>query len=126
MSPNELIRAEFVGKYLIPTDNFRQQSENIIKEYTHRMKNNEKIAPISVTTLDKSADKSALPILVSDIEKLSEPVFIVDGHHRYIAHLNQKNYPLMAIWIEYSPDNRMIRDYYDFLEAYEYVQDKTL
>lgn len=114
----------FIGRYLIPTDDIRQSSDEIAYKYIRKMKNHCSIPPILVAFSDgvvplEFADKE---VQVSNIEKLDTPVFVLDGHHRYYAHLNQPDYPLSAIFVNIMPDKLDISQLYDHLDGYEWAK----
>lgn len=116
----KVIEKNFLGKYLIPTDNIRQQSSGIVKTYIQEMNEGKDIIPIIVAT--NSASHIGETMLVSDILKMNEPIYILDGHHRFIASLNPgaKNYPLKAYFTDKVTDERDIGTLYDYLDSYEY------
>lgn len=116
----KVIEKNFLGKYLIPTDNIRQQSSAIVKFYIQEMNEGKDITPITVAT--NPATHIGETMLVSEILKIDEPVYILDGHHRFIASLTPgaKNYPLKAVFVDRVTDERDVGTLYDYLDAYEY------
>lgn len=115
-----VIENNFLGKYLIPTDNIRQQCSDIIKIYVQEMNAGNDITPILVATT--SAAHIGKTMLVSEILNMNEPVYVLDGHHRFIASLNPgaKAYPLKAYFTDRVIDERDIGTLYDYLDSYEY------
>ena len=117
---NEIIKNYFVGKYLLPTDNIRQQSDAIVKNYIRKMKANEAVYMLHVATKDKS--RIGQVRLVKDLVKSNTPIYLIDGHHRFIAWLSNSDYPLQAKFIDYEPYERSVSELYDYLDRYEYFE----
>jgi len=114
------IYKEFAGRYLVPTDTIRQQSMDTVKKYIKDMNEGKEVDLIFIATYP--ASRAGEIVFVSDIVKSTEPIFVVDGHHRYVASLSPdaNNYPLRAIFVDREPDCNSISTYYDFLDAYTY------
>lgn len=120
----KIVAENFVGKYLVPTDNFSHLLKNSLQNYIRKMRDGKTVCTIVVATEDGTIPKGYEWTLVpvSEVEKLPFPVYILDGHHRYYAHLICPDYTLNAVFLNCTPDTTVaeIADLISsYLEGYE-------